>query len=115
MLKKVGINACIGAVLCATGGLGWTLSSAPSGQKAGWEVLIIGSAWYAGISIAVGVCIGLIQAFKTTTPYVEQALNERHKDKAYSELLRLKKLCDENIITREEFDARASDLKAKLL
>lgn len=115
MLKKVGINACIGAVLCAVGGLGWTFSSAASWDKAEWEILIIGSAWYAGISIAIGVCIGISRAFKKATPYVEQALTERDKSKAYSELIRLKSLCDEGIITQEEFDAKARDLKPKLL
>ena len=93
----------------------WTFSSAPSSDKAGWEFLIIGSAWYAGISIAIGVGIGIFRAFKATTPFVEQALTERDKDKAYSELLRLKKLCDQNIITQEEFDAKGHDLKGKLL
>jgi len=115
MLKKVGINACIGAVLCAVGGLGWTFSSAPDWDKPGWEILIIGSAWYAGISIAIGVCIGIFRAFKKITPYVEQALSERDKGRAYTEIMRLKRLRDEDIITQAEFDAKARDLKAKLL
>ncbi len=115
MFKKIGINFCVGAILCAVGGLGWNFSSAPSSDRVGWEFIIIGSAWYAGISVAIGICIGLFHVYKKSTPYVAQALIEREKAKAYDELLRLKKLCDEEIITQEEFSAKARDLKTKML
>lgn len=115
MIKKAGINAGIGAAFCAVGGIGWTWSSAPSSHRAGWEVLIIGSAWYAGISAAIGICVGLFHIYKKSTPHVTQVLNDRDKAKAHDELLRLKNLLDQDIITKEEFDAKAHDLKVRIL
>jgi hypothetical protein len=115
MLKKIAINVGIGVIVCAAGIIGYNATYSSYESRSGFELLIYGGLWYAGIALGVGALIGVGRIYKTSRPYVDQALTTREKEKAYDELMRMKKLRDENIISQEEFDAKVRELKIKML
>jgi uncharacterized protein YacL len=67
--------------------------------------------------------MGIILAFKAyklifsqnVIDKIAHAKKERQKSKAHGELLKLKKLFDSDIITKEEFDTKAKSLKKSIL
>lgn len=52
--------------------------------------------------------------YERAAPYVSERFHAQSKVQAYEELLRLKKLLDERVISQSEFDAKAAELKARL-
>lgn len=114
MLKKIGIHVCIGIAITIIGVFGVNTSLSYSAQDS-FELIMYAGLWYVGIAMAIGMVSMTLRLYKKSKPYVEDALTERDKTKAYEELLRLKKLLDENIISKEEFELKARALKLKML
>lgn len=113
-MKKFGVHVCIGIVITIIGVFGFNMSSSYSSQDS-FELLMYAGIWYVGITVAIAMAVITLRLYKKSKPYVEDALTERDKTKAYEELLRLKKLLDENIISKEEFELKARELKLKML
>lgn len=52
--------------------------------------------------------------YKKLKPKIESTIHERQTSKAYDELLKYKKLFDENLISQEEFENRSREIKSKI-
>ncbi|OGB03462.1 MAG: hypothetical protein A3E79_14780 [Burkholderiales bacterium RIFCSPHIGHO2_12_FULL_61_11] len=76
------------------------------------NVLAYGGIWYGALSLAIFAALPL---YKKLRPRIDDAFDERSSSRAYEDLLRWKKLLDENIISQDEFDVKSRELKAKLL
>lgn len=79
-----------------------------------------GRAWANVADLAFGIgflSIGLLAltyAYGKLAPVVQGQLGARTRAQAHDELLRLKKLLDEKLISQHEFDAKAAPIKARL-
>lgn len=56
----------------------------------------------------------VLNYYKKLKPKIESTINERQTSKAYDELLKYKKLFDENLISKEEFENRSREIKSKI-
>ena len=74
--------------------------------------MIFGALGYAAISFFVLFVLPLYQRIRLT---FDSAVEENARSRAYAELLRLKILLEEKIISQEEFDIKTRELKAKIL
>ena len=65
----------------------------------------------------LAICLGIlvIAASKGIARRGAAVLHDKGQSKAYEDLLRYKKLLDEKLISRDEFDSKSRELKAKLL
>lgn len=115
MLKKIAINVGIGVIVCVAGIVGYNATYSSYKSQDRFELLIYGGLWYAGIALGIGALVAAGRMYKTSRPYVDQAITTRDKKKAYEELMQLQKLRGENIISQEEFDAKVRELKIKVL
>ena len=59
--------------------------------------------------------VGLFFLIKGLIPSTEKVISTSNKNKAYDELIKLKTLLNEGIISQEEFDNRAQELKQSIL
>ncbi len=66
---------------------------------------------YAGIHLLRLV----VPLYNRIKPKLDSAADDKARSKAYEELVRLKNLLDEKIITQAEFDTRSRELKSKIL
>lgn len=71
---------------------------------------------YIGIGYAaISFIILTVALYKKANPHIGALFHEREKSKAYEDILKWKKLLDENIITQEEYEAKTRELKGKIL
>lgn len=73
---------------------------------------------FAAVGIGYGVislCMLVVPFYKKIAPKINTAIHEKAKLKAYDDILKFKKLLDEKIITQDEFDVKARELKTKIL
>jgi len=75
------------------------------------DTLAFAGIGYAGLSASLIV----IPFYKWIRPQMTTTLNDRAQSRAYDDLLRLKNLLDQKIITSEEFEAKSRELKARIL
>jgi len=101
------INAAVGGCVCLAG----VLLVNFTGMHDLGGVLANTGLGYAVLSISFFV----VPLYKFAAPRVQEALLDRAKSKAYKDLLRYKALLDQNIISKQEFEAKSRELKAKLL
>ncbi|QUM74778.1 SHOCT domain-containing protein [Moritella sp. 24] len=104
MLKKVINNIIIGVVIMIVGSLIYNLV----GIRQLGEFVI-----WAGIFYGI-LSVGII-SLKQCIPFFNKIILDRESAKAQDELLKYKKLLDEGILTQDEFDEKANNLKKKLL
>ena len=71
-------------------------------------IILVGIAW-----ALVNILIVLYK--KKVSPSVNKALNDKAANQAQDELLKLKKLLDEGIITQSEYNQKSDKLKALAL
>mgnify|MGYP001810761819 CR=1 FL=1 len=107
MVKQIVAHAVVGGVIFFVGAL---LHDLTSWNELG-DFLAIGGIWYAAISLSMFV----IPLYKKIKPQIDAAANERSRTRAYDDLIRLKKLLDEEIISQQEYDEKANELKVKFL
>ena len=106
-MKRILAHAALGGAIALAGGLLHDLSRMHDlGNAVGFAGLV-----YAAISLSLLV----VPLFKKIRTQLDSAADEKSRSKSYEELLRLKKLLDEDIISQEEFNARSRVLKAKVL
>ena len=107
MVKKIFAHAIVGGLIALVGAL---LHDFARMRDLGTTLAVAGLG-YAAISLSML----LVPLYKKIKPQIETAIDEKSRTKAYEELLRLKKLLDEKIISQQEFDTRSRLLKAKVL
>ena len=64
---------------------------------------------------ALSASLLVIPFYKWIRPQMSTVLRDRAQPRAYEDLLRLKNLLDQKIITSEEFETKSRELKAKIL
>ena len=106
-MKKIFLHAIAGGLIAFIGAL---LHDFARMSDLGTTLAVAGLG-YAAISLSMLV----VPLYKKIRPQIETAIDEKSRSRAYEELLRLKKLLDEKIISQEEFDTRSRLLKAKVL
>jgi len=73
---------------------------------------------YAGVTtllLLLGVNLSTLKDFQTGSSLFNKIGNNYSQKKAREELLEYKKLFDEGVLTQEEFDTKANELKKKIL
>lgn len=69
---------------------------------------------YTGITYAVISAVIILLKGKPFL-FIEKMIEERERNKAQDELLKYKRLLDEGILSKEEFDKKSEELKKKIL
>ena len=80
--------------------------------------LAYGGMVYAGVTtllLLLGVNLSTLKDFQTGSSLFNKIGNDYSQKKAREELLEYKKLFDEGVLTQEEFDTKANELKKKIL
>lgn len=104
MLKEIIVTAAIAGAISLAGAL---LHDLADMRDLGRFIL--------GAGVVYGfLSVGLI-LFKQGIPLLNKAASERETTKAHNDLLKYKKLLDEGILTQDEFDKKAQELKSKIL
>ena len=107
MIKLIIGNAIAGSVVFLVGALIHDLTD----MNSLGDILAYGGIAYAALSASLLV----IPFYKWIRPQMSTVLRDRERSRAYEELLRLKNLLDQKVITSEEFEAKSRELKAKIL
>ena len=104
-LKKAIFYFCIGAVLITIGVV------IQDDLNILAKLFILGGLF----SLLVGLGHLLLPLGAYFRKYFKRLSNNKKYNEAYNELRKLKKLLDEEIITQEEFETKAKELKEKVL
>jgi len=111
MLKKILFHALIGGVIFVLGGCLHDFANI----KLLGNILAYGGAAYAAI-ITILILFGVnFPSHQAITSLAGKMNDKRAAQSAREELLEYKKLLDAGILTREEFDSKASALKKLIL
>lgn len=114
MLKKILFHALVGGAIFIVGA---SLHDFAKIRGLG-NFLAYGGMVYAGVTailILLGVNLPSPVGHQSGYSFLSKASEDIRKKKAHEELLAYKKLLDEGILTKEEFDVKASELKKKIL
>jgi len=105
MIKKLIFHLLIGAGIFAIGG---SLHDFAKMKELG-NLLAYGGMIYAALAAFIIICV------VNMPPFLRKASEDIARKKAQDELLTYKKLFDEGILSKEEFDTKASELKKVIL
>jgi len=114
MFKKILFHALVGGAIFI---IGASLHDFAKIRGPG-EFLAYGGMVYAGVTallILLGVNLPSPIGNQSGPSFLSKVSNDFAKKKAREELLEFKKLLDEGVLTQEEFDAKANELKKKFL
>ena len=78
-------------------------------------VLLMLAMGYTGITIVLTLAGVKLPSYLNMPAFLSLTSSDRRKKEARNELLEYKKLLDENILTKEEFDSKADELKKLIL
>lgn len=93
--------------------LAFIIASFVFNQVMGWTSLDIAIFFTSMFLVSTVVVFAIYD--KIISPKLSSTKNIYHKKSATKELLSLKSLLDQKIITQEEYDLKASELKKKIL
>ena len=108
MIKRILISAAVGGAVLLTGVVMYEMTAMHS---LGDTVAGIGFAY-----MTLSLCALVIPLYhRAIGPRIRAAYAKRSQTRAYDDLLRYKTLLDQQIISKEEFESKSRELKAKLL
>jgi len=109
LIKKIVANALVVGIMFLAAVLIEITGNEPIELK---KALIVGAIGYAAVSFFMLFVFPLYQRIRLT---FDSAVDDKARSRAYEELLKLKRLLEEKIISQEEFDSRIRELKSKIL
>ena len=75
---------------------------------------IYGIAWGIEHNRLSDIAIGLFLVFIAIAPKIKSTISDFTSSRAQDDLLKLKSLLDQNVITQKEFDKKATKLKERI-